>query len=136
MARTPLSKERNSYLEELDSQHESNSLPRKYSCPHHQRDYYLRVPTLLDEERYGNEKKYPTPARQIAARVAILLVDADGNQLLKESDVDTLMNKKGFSRHAIDMLVAVGDTDPDQYTEEEIDQEKKESSQNQSIDSF
>lgn len=89
----------------------------------------------MDEERYGNEKKYNSQAKQIAARVAILLVDSDGKQLLRESDVPRLMKSAGFVKHALDMLVALGDTDPDEYSEEEINNEKKESSETQFIDS-
>lgn len=130
-----LSDNRDDYFNTVNEQHEINSQPREYHCPHHNKTYYLRTPTLMDEERYGNEKKYNSQAKQIAARVAILLVDSDGKQLLRESDVPRLMKSAGFVKHALDMLVALGDTDPDEYSEEEINNEKKESSETQFIDS-
>jgi hypothetical protein len=120
-----LSAERSNYLARLEQSHEKNSQPRKYYCPHHEATYYLKVPTLADEERWSNRKKYDTDVKQFAARIAILLVDENGDNLLTEKDVPKLMQTAGFARHAIDMLLSLGDLDEDEYSEEEIEGEKK-----------
>jgi hypothetical protein len=134
MARkSPMSKNRSEYLDILKEQHENHSQPRAYDCPHHNKRYYLRTATFSDEERWGNERRYPTMAKQLAARIAILLVDENGDQLLAESDVPELMQMRGFVKHALDMLIFLNEVDPDDYSEEKLNIEKKESLETPSI---